>query len=124
MTKFDKDVILQNIAAASMLLATAPVPAVPTTSRMIPLGCRLGAGAYALPAAILGEGAAATAWRFVQAAAHMMQYLPPLLGAEHAPHSHLKAGKEEAMLGCCGVVVVCGCLFHEVQNCTSKQKLG
>jgi hypothetical protein len=53
----------------------------------------------------------------------MMQYLPPWLGAEHAPHSHSKVGEEEAMLGGCGVVVVCGCLFYVVQSCTSMQKL-
>jgi hypothetical protein len=115
-TKFDKDIILQNITTASMLLAAAPTVGAssPNNIKDDALGYRLGAGAYALPAAILGAGAAATAWRFVRVAVHMMQYLPPLLGAKHAPHSHLKAGEEEAMLGCCGVVVVCGCLFHVV----------
>ncbi len=81
---------------------------------MMPLGCLLGAGAHALAAAILGAGAAATAWRFRWAAVHMMQYLPPLLGAEHAPHSHLKVGEEEAMLGGCVWVVSLLSLFYVV----------
>jgi hypothetical protein len=91
---------------------------------MTPLECLLGAGAHVLAAAILGAGAAATAWRFVWAAAHMMQYVTPLLGAEHAPHSHSKAGEEEAMLGGCVWVVSLLSLLYVVQNPTSKQKLG
>jgi hypothetical protein len=72
---------------------------------MMPLGCLLGAGAHALAIATTGKGAAATAWRFVRAAAHMVQYLPPLLGVEHAPHSQSKLGEEEAMVGGCVWVV-------------------
>ncbi len=110
--------------ACSSQLHPQSVPAVPTTSRMMPLGCLLGSGAHALSIAITGKGAAATAWRFVQAAAHMVQYLAPLLGAEHAPHSQSKSGEEEAMVCGCGVVVVCGCLFYVEQNPTSKQQVG
>ncbi len=90
----------------------------------MPLGCLLGTGAHRLAAAILGAGAAATAWHIGRAAAHMMQYLPSLLGAEHAPHSHTKAEEEEAMLGGCVWIGFSLSLFYVVQNPTSKQKLG
>jgi hypothetical protein len=91
---------------------------------MMLLGCLLGSGGHALAIATTGKGAAATVWRFVRAAVHMVQYLPPLLGAEHAPHSHSKSGKEEAMVCGCGVVVVCGCLFYVEPNPTSEQQVG
>ncbi len=37
-----------------------------------------------------------------------MQYLPPLFGELHAPHTQLESGEEEAMVCGCGVVVVRG----------------
>ncbi len=104
--------------ACSSQLHPRLVPAVPITSRMMLLGCLLGSGAHALAIATTEEGAAAIAWRFVGVASHMVQYLPPLLGAEHAPHSQLKLGEEEAMVCGCGVVVVCGCLFYMAAEMT------
>jgi hypothetical protein len=75
---------------------------------MMLLGCLLGEGAHALAAAIMGAGTAVTARHFVRAAAHMMQYLPPLLGVEHAPHSHLKVGGGGGHVGwlCVGCTLV------------------
>jgi hypothetical protein len=123
--KFDEDVILQYIATTRMLLTAAPTVGASSPNNIKD-------DAAGMPArrrrtctfcSHIQAVVVATAWRFVQGAAHMMQYLSPLLGAEHAPYSHSKVGEEEAILGGCGVVVVCGCLFYVVQNCTSTQKL-
>jgi hypothetical protein len=38
-----------------------------------------------------------TAWRFGRGVAHMVQYLPPLLEWEHAPHSQAESVEKEDM---------------------------
>jgi hypothetical protein len=54
------------------------------------------------------------------AAGHMVQYLSPLLGEVHAPHSYLESGKEEAMM--CGCEWLC--LFYIEKKPNGEQEIG
>jgi hypothetical protein len=116
--------ILLPQQACSLQLRPWSGLAVPTISRMMPGGCLLDAGILALTTATSGAEAAATALRFARAAAHMVQYLPPLVWELHAPHIQLESEEEEAMVCGCGMVVVCGCLFYVEQEPRHKQKIG